>query len=368
MYNLYKLNKNSKEQFVTIELFSDDAVFVKTTKGFVDGKSSSTVKAFTNSKNKTAAENGMAFMLRENSRFGKSGYSESRAFKDNYLRFQSNNSLKPMLLNKVKNVDRFTDKKLLRMLHNNTGFYIQPKLDGFRCQGFSDRLQTRDGNVFVINHIMNEVKQLCEHFNILDTAFLDGELYNHTMFLNEISSAVQNQDLEKKLKFHIYDFGIAEIEYSQRLGILTNFFNNMNFQYLTLHKIDWACNTTEMDMIYQKYLTEGYEGAVIKNPKGFYEFGYRSNNFLKLKPLETEEFLCVGGHSKTKQNEITLEFVTEDGKKFSAAIKGNTAFRKKAKREFNEKWLNRKVTVEYRAKKQSGVPAEAVALIPRDYE
>ena len=79
----------------------------------------------------------------------------------------------------------------------------------------------------------------------------------------------------------------------------------------------------ELDTIYQKFLSDGHEGAIIRLPGSMYEHR-RSNNLLKYKPLSDEEFVILDitagdGNWSGKARIITLK---QGDDSFKADFKG----------------------------------------------
>ena len=46
----------------------------------------------------------------------------------------------------------------------------------------------------------------------------------------------------------------------------------------------------DLKEFHDKWVAEGYEGLMLKDPNGLYEFGKRSNNLLKYKEMHSDEF------------------------------------------------------------------------------
>lgn len=284
---------------------------------------------------------------------------------------------KPMLLLKIDNPTNLNNSKALKkVIAKNKYFYLDPKLDGFRCnavKGPGDefcKLISRFGNSFELSYIQEEVNILFNQIpNITDKIFFDGELYSHGTFLGDIGSLIRQG--AEGLKYVIYDFGIEGYTYEQRMSLVRDLFANCKSELKHIEVVNSVlCHTTE-DVIttHNHHVQLGYEGSVLKIPEAFYEFSFRSSSVLKIKPRETDEFLCVGGYSRKLEDQFTLRLETKEGKVFSARYSASDELRRKMKEEFEDKWLGQFVTIEYRKiNPATGIPIEAVALGLRSVE
>lgn len=224
----------------------------------------------------------------------------------------------------------FDAKKNIVMLANqlksNTAIqypvYVQYKLDGMRFTALLDDdqdrvvIRSRVNNEFVhLNHLRTELKQLLSE---LPTGYIvDGELYIHGYTFQQLSSIIKStKEIHPencKVEAHIFDLiDTGDLQYSQRLEMLEDLLLiesppdsglwTDRYQYLTLVPTYTANSREEIDSIYTEALSEGYEGVMIRKMTAPYSPG-RSNNILKVKPLQTDEGTIidvvsgVGSHS-----------------------------------------------------------------------
>jgi ATP-dependent DNA ligase len=132
-------------------------------------------------------------------------------------------------------------------------------------------------------------------------------------------------------------------------------------------------------------LDQGYEGAVIRNPKGIYRTRiysqHRSYDVQKLKPLENAEFEVVGydqGKKGKNVGAIKFKLKTETGKVFNAEPKNMTQderyrlfekmseVQENGKTYFENEYLGKPYTVEYFELSKDGVPQQPKGLGLRD--
>jgi DNA ligase-1 len=75
---------------------------------------------------------------------------------------------------------------------------------------------------------------------------------------------------------------------------------------------------------FNQYITDGYEGAVIKNLDSNYEFGQRSKNWLKVKKGDTVDVHIIGATKSTSSIPFGALMMEKDGKYFGKVGTGFT--------------------------------------------
>jgi len=303
----------------------------------------------------------------------------------------------------------------------------QPKLDGVRCSAFLNVnprkkavsykdviLATRQQKKFSgFNHIRRLLlNPLIEMYHVSGfSLYLDGEFYKHGQTLQHISGEVRSIERNSvvnadSVKYHVFDcFYPPEITtpFKERVELLEDF-----FMVYESSETDWGGSTLasefqNMSMIamvpyvnikdektmlkqYKKWLADGYEGLMYRNPDGPYlahptKTGtfLRSRSLLKLKMRYSDEFKVVGFTEGTKGRDkgaIMWICKTKNGKKkFHATPKNTTLkeryalFKKITQEEnFATEYKGKMMTVEYEDLSKDGVPLRAKAVGIRDYE
>jgi DNA ligase-1 len=179
--------------------------------------------------------------------------------------------------------------------------FSQPKLDGIRCVANSTGLWTRAGKpITSCPHIWNAVKPILV---ANPTLTLDGELYNHELKddFNKITSLVRKlksteadmKEAKELVQYHIYDAQDSlspELSFSLRSTMIDSLVND---KCLFLKKVptELCVNQEELDELYSKYMTDGYEGQMVRKDTPYEN--KRSNGLLKRKEFITEEFTVV---------------------------------------------------------------------------
>jgi len=259
--------------------------------------------------------------------------------------------------------------------------YVQPKLDGIRCENTLEQLVSRNGKTIVsCPHIHRPTKRVLKEHPYV-TAF-DGELYNHKLKddFNEITSLVKKlkptaEDLaetEAVVQHWVYDVIIADLKFSERFKFLQLLFNDNE-----LDKCGWVlvptfkCNSQEqLDAYYELFLKEGYEGMIIRVDAPYQH--KRSKFLLKRKEFQDAEFPVldiiegIGDRTGTAGYVITQ---TTDGKSFKSNIKGNRAFVRELL-ENKKNYIGKSMTVKFFRYTPDGIPRFpfAIKFSREDYE
>lgn len=253
---------------------------------------------------------------------------------------------------------------------------VQPKYDGVRCL-----MIERDGKVLLLSrkgkpyNIPHLIKWGEAHKKFLP---LDGELYNHgDLTFQEIVSAVKRQsEITPKIKYVVYDRPIAGIPNDERLACLHEDFvkisNEFRFEdikpFVYLSDDNIVYDEETLFAQHDKYVMEGYEGLIIRNEDGLYEFGFRSNNLIKLKKFEDTEFEIVNVVEATGRDAGTAIFVCKcEGGEFNVKPQGSRELRAQY---FNDarNLIGKMVTVQYQGLSDDGIPRFPSAISVRDYE
>jgi ATP-dependent DNA ligase len=175
--------------------------------------------------------------------------------------------------------------------------YIQPKLDGCRCLAYRDEtgkvvMKTRGGSFWDVRHIEEDLNRVLQ-----PGVVLDGELYVHGMSFQKITSLLKRHQADStKLQFHVYDIFTTDNPdeaYEQRMEKLKLFF--IRNRPHSLIQVETRIVRDE-DSVYQqhkRFVDYGYEGSIIRQAKGIYDVGNRSNDLLKLKNFDDHEFKVI---------------------------------------------------------------------------
>lgn len=183
---------------------------------------------------------------------------------------------------------------------------LQRKLDGNRAKARWDGdvvvLESRQGKLWLaVPHINRALEKIMPK-----DAELDGEIYLHGKSLQWITSRSKKAYTESvDLQFHVYDMPVVggddSLPWHQRSNALEALFADSavdDGSPLRLVETITVSSYAEAKGLHDKWVQEGYEGAIIRLPAGVYEFGYRSRSLLKLKVFQDAEFEIIGHTSE----------------------------------------------------------------------
>lgn len=182
--------------------------------------------------------------------------------------------------------------------HKNIKFpaCVQPKLDGLRSP-YSNGFYSRSRKPFTtVEFIRKQLKEMG-----LDEFQFDGELYNHDLRDNfeEIVSAIKrgssDHPMLDKIQYHIYDMPIPHKGFSLRnnqIKLLSG--KLLKCPNIRIVETRVAKSHDELMEIYEDFMEQGYEGAMVRNFDGEYAIDKRSVDLQKVKVFETDEFRILG--------------------------------------------------------------------------
>lgn len=244
--------------------------------------------------------------------------------------------------------------------------HIQPKLDGNRMLVTFDEygepiFNSRGAKVYPSHkHLADQLKYLRDK-----TGFdsFDGELYVHGMPLQKIVSLVKKvQPDSAKLEYRIYDVPSDKV-WEERVKDLTKL---AGYPTLNIHTVlTEACNSEQQAKeSINKYMEQGYEGLIIRNLVGKYEYGQRSNDLLKWKLFCSDEAFIYDADSD-KNNEAVLRCRLKNGIEFKCKMKGS----------HNERLyknqlqlIGKHITFTYQQLSVDGVPIFPVGIAVRELD
>lgn len=204
--------------------------------------------------------------------------------------------------------------------------YVQPKIEGDRLRTiFNDNdvslLSSGGKERISVPHIYQELQSLG-----WGDSELDGELYTHGMRHSDIRSIVaRTKNLHpdhKRIEYHIFDYINETLSQKQRLIYLWLLSRIRSFQYIKFVPSCKVNNLQELQEYYTDFLSQGYEGIIIRSPNALYT-RKKCITLLKLKPRVSEYFTIVDCiEEKDKYGDLKGTFgafvcLTKEGKVFN---------------------------------------------------
>ena len=275
--------------------------------------------------------------------------------------------IKPML---AKQYDKVTNKKIF-----DNKWLCSRKIDGLRnlmyWDGSEIHTSSRGGT-----HYDYSTKHLRENPNLINffknnpTVILDGELYCHGKTLQQISGAARMEknayDCEwlQYIVYDMYNTAHPELSALERYTFLC-----MNFKFLTynpdqtgdiflLPQAD-VQGIDEIWKLHDLYVSEGFEGCVIRNPSKPYNPGSRTNNMIKFKRYKSKEFKVIGYNLGLRGSEdMTFICELEDGRTFEAMPCGNREVKAEYVENFEDKYKGHLAECTYFNLSDEGIPTQ----------
>ena len=264
----------------------------------------------------------------------------------------SNGVVKPML---AKQADKVTNTKIF-----NKEWLASRKIDGLRCiiyLGDDGKLHTSSRGATNYDSAMFEIlthPALIKLFKNNKGLMLDGECYHHGYTLQQINSIARTQKVAKDLEvlqFYWYDIvdlnnpfksrlakmkAIAEElkEYGSEIGWKPDRIfkeNELRIQFVPQVEVNGWDN---MMKLHNDYVSEGWEGLVIRDPKRPYKPNGRTNDMIKIKVYKDDCFKVVDKEAGLRGSE-DMVFIMEmpDGRTFKAKPFGD-------REQKEEYWIN----------------------------
>jgi ATP-dependent DNA ligase len=263
--------------------------------------------------------------------------------------------------------------------------YAQPKLDGMRTEGFvfdvqAGVLKTILGKPIPhLPHITEALKKLAKKLPP-GFKFLDGELYSYDVSFEDIISICKQKsepaENHEVVSLFVFDYVNDKQEpFEKRLEVLNDiakkYFDNKIIRLVETIQID----KDETEKYHDIYVQQGYEGIMLRDPKGLYEHK-RSYKLLKHKHFIDDEYKIVDFESTdvTTEEDGTFQmlgalwFVDKKKDRFKAGLKMSHKRRKEIW-DNKKDYLGKMATVRYQnLTDEEQVPRFGVCVAIRDYE
>lgn len=243
--------------------------------------------------------------------------------------------------------------------------FASVKLDGIRCVIVNGNALTRSLKP-IPNKYIREMLSSKKHSG-LDGEIIIGDPSAHDVY-NQTNSGVMSHEGTPDFKFYVFDdFSDPDKAYKLRLDSAKQRVEELDYPKITRLAQFPVFDSTEIDMLEQSFLDDGYEGIIIRAGNAPYKYGRatpKSGWLIKKKNFVDDEFEIIGfeelmhndneafknelgktARSKAQENlrggEILGAFVGRDLKS-GATFKVGTGFDLK----FREwAWANRKAII-----------------------
>jgi len=228
---------------------------------------------------------------------------------------------------------------------------LQPKINGGRCftyiyrdnpdSAISIDMVSREGEDYTIPHIKSALVKMAKGVLDLfkkDSLILDGELYIHNMPLQDIMSCIKKPNLNTHgLVLKIFDIAIENNTNIKRIKALNHIkqtflvVDDTDLRYTNpLEILPYHIINTDLEVQHytDMYINLKFEGSIIRDLNGMYEFGKRPRCITKLKRPIVKEFLIVNIIAQKKDpNKGLFVCKTPNGLEFEVTPKGNDEYK-----------------------------------------
>lgn len=243
--------------------------------------------------------------------------------------------------------------------------YVSPKLDGLRCIAEITHegviLHSRGGKTYDCpEHLKKEIIDVSERTGFTK---LDGELYIHGLPLQNIVSAAKRPNKDtSRLEFHVFDIPVSDVTWETRHDMLSDV-TKVRTQFIKVVPNILVNNEISAQILLNRFINDGYEGMMLRNVNGLYEFNHRSHNLQKWKLMQDAEAYVT--HVEKDLNEEGVLVCQMKGTKnyFKCKMRGGHDFRKY---DSQIKLLGKWITYKYQALTNDGLPQFPVGLYVRE--
>ena len=239
--------------------------------------------------------------------------------------------------------------------------FVQPKLNGVRMLMDGKTAWTRGGK----DHIPEVVKHL-----MFDTQghVLDGELLmpGNILLQNSMPNISKYRAGSSELLYHVYDVVEPGVPYSERKELVKRLLKNAP---PNVRAVQTEICQTESDVMgfHKLFTSQGYEGAMLRNPNTGYEDGKRSYSLLKVKSFVDAEFKIVDVVDGGGADAGHAIFVCDNGsgKRFNCRPEGSKANRAQMFKD-RAKLIGKRLTVRYFEMSKDSIPLFPVGVVVRE--
>lgn len=240
-------------------------------------------------------------------------------------------------------------------------WWLQPKLDGFRCTSHKiDGIVTLwtygRKEIITLPHVVTELS-----IHQPDNSIWDGELYVHGVKLQTIRKwALTPQANSHRIEYHIYDDATPDnFTFNERYTQLCVDIPEDNKVLKSVTTLPVTSHENAVSL-HNHFATLGYEGVVLRKGNSLYvnTKGYFA---LKFKVLEDDEFIIVDVVAPTKGSDrgcaiFVMELNDGSGLTFKAINKGITKAQRRRQYRNKTQYIGKQATVEYAGLSEDSIP------------
>lgn len=238
--------------------------------------------------------------------------------------------------------------------------YMSPKLDGIRALAWEHEPRSRTFTLLPNAWVQRQFKNACLHN-------LDGELMvldaqGKVVDFNTVQSAIMSQGGKPNFEFWVFDT-ITSATFEARINQVRERVAKLNLPWVKVVEQVYVRDAKQAQTLLDKWLAEGYEGAIVKVPSGPYKHGrstLKQGYSLKLKVFDDTEGAIVDAEPMIRADGEVCEMVGSfivswKGVKFSLGTGFTEAQRRRYWREIGN-LVGKAVTFTYQGTGPNGKP------------
>ena len=245
--------------------------------------------------------------------------------------------------------------------------WVQPKYNGQRMLFDGKEGWSRGGKKIipeVIQHLVNALPKLDGHI-------LDGELMlPGNVLLQETMKATKKYTpgVSETLVYMVYDVVAPDLKFSERhelvKKLVTGYTSPKAILLVPTHKAEDAA---EVMTYHQQFVSQGFEGTMVRDDSEGYTIGQQSNQLQKYKDFVDAEFKIVDVVEGDGRFKGAAVFVceTDKGVQFNCTPEGTMDHRRELFTTRN-KHIDKYLTIRYQELSKDGVPLFPVGVDVRD--
>lgn len=254
--------------------------------------------------------------------------------------------------------------------------YIQPKYDGFRCLA-----KKEDGVVFLWTRkgkMLDVPTEIKEELNSIlkDGESTDGELYRHGWGFQRIASAIKKRGVDTPgLHYYVYDNPVLNQSFDSRfvdkwkdhqdsdLISVDNPASISNSERIKIVPTVKIFDKESLFLMESNCIQSGFEGLMVRNSNGLYQFKNRSFDLQKVKQFEDAEFQIIGGKEGQGRESgmVIFKCKTDNNIEFDVRPKGTQEERSLMWNNLSS-YIGKLLTVKYQGLTDDGRPRFPVGL------
>ena len=261
---------------------------------------------------------------------------------------------KPML---AKQADKVTNKSIF-----NKTWIASRKIDGLRAliyMGKDGELHTASRGAMNYDAAMYEIlshPDLIKMFKENPGLIMDGEAYHHGYSLQKLNSIARTQKTAvdyEVLQFYWYDIVDTNSTFDERWSYMQDLRDQFNLAFdpekefkegelriQFVPQITTSSWNAIMDL-HNEYVSEGWEGVVIRDPDKVYKPNGCTNDMIRIKVYKSEDFFVTAYELGLRGSE-DMVFIcqTKDGKIFKAKPLGDRLQKEEYVNNFDKLYKN----------------------------